>query len=83
LENGESLNADLVIVGVGVSPATEFLQGVELNEKDNSVNVDEYLQAHEQLALAKRLPEGDTRREVPSVVATAGHPCPSECTLPQ
>ncbi|MGB3758367.1 MAG: FAD-dependent oxidoreductase [Rivularia sp. (in: cyanobacteria)] len=45
LENGESLNADLVVVGIGVSPVTEFLQGVELNEKDKSVNVDEYLQA--------------------------------------
>ena len=52
LENGESLNADLVIVGVGVSPVTEFLQGVELNEKDKSVNVDEYLQAADNLYVA-------------------------------
>ncbi|MEL6461663.1 MAG: FAD-dependent oxidoreductase [Cyanobacteria bacterium J06621_15] len=53
LENGERLNADLVIVGVGVEPVTEFLQGgVELNEKDNSVNVDEYLQAADNLYVA-------------------------------
>ncbi len=52
LENGESLNADLVVVGVGVEPATDFLQGVELNEKDNSVNVDEYLQAADNLYVA-------------------------------
>jgi NADPH-dependent 2,4-dienoyl-CoA reductase/sulfur reductase-like enzyme/nitrite reductase/ring-hydroxylating ferredoxin subunit len=52
LENGETLNADLVVVGIGVSPATEFLQGVELNEKDNSVNVDEYLQAADNIYVA-------------------------------
>ena len=52
LENGESLNADLVIVGIGVEPVTEFLQGVELNEKDNSVNVDEYLQAADNIYAA-------------------------------
>ncbi|MEM6754327.1 MAG: FAD-dependent oxidoreductase, partial [Cyanobacteria bacterium P01_C01_bin.38] len=52
LENGESLNADLVIVGIGVEPVTEFLQGVELNEKDNSVNVDEYLQAADNIYVA-------------------------------
>lgn len=52
LENGERLNADLVIVGIGVEPVTEFLQGVELNEKDNSVNVDEYLQAADNLYVA-------------------------------
>ncbi len=52
LENGETLNADLVVVGIGVQPVTEFLQGVELNEKDNSVNVDEYLQAADNLYVA-------------------------------
>src|SRR5262249_15125432 len=29
LENGDRLEADLVIVGVGVKPATDFLEGVE------------------------------------------------------
>ncbi len=52
LENGDRLNADLVVVGVGVEPVTEFLQGVQLNEKDNSVNVNEYLQAADHLYVA-------------------------------
>ncbi|WP_414619536.1 FAD-dependent oxidoreductase [Calothrix sp. CCY 0018] len=52
LENGDRLNADLVVVGIGVEPVTEFLQGVELNEKDHSVNVDEYLQAADNLYVA-------------------------------
>ena len=63
LENGESLNADLVVVGIGVEPVTEFLQGVELNEKDKSVNVDEYLQAADNLYVAgdiARFPDAAT-----------------------
>ncbi|MGB6298221.1 MAG: FAD-dependent oxidoreductase [Rivularia sp. (in: cyanobacteria)] len=52
LENGDRLNADLVVVGIGVEPVTEFLQGVELNEKDKSVNVDEYLQAADNIFVA-------------------------------
>lgn len=47
LDNDERLSADLVVVGIGVQPATEFLQGVELNPKDQSLIVDEYLQAAE------------------------------------
>lgn len=42
LDNGEELKTDLVLVGIGVKPATEFLQGVELNA-DGSVTVDRYL----------------------------------------
>ena len=52
LDNGNSLNCDLVIVGIGVQPATEYLQGVELNEKDQSVVVDKYLCAAEGLYAA-------------------------------
>ncbi len=52
LENGERLAADLVVVGVGVQPATELLQGVELDPKDQSVVVDEYLRAAEGLYAA-------------------------------
>ncbi|MBV8886882.1 MAG: FAD-dependent oxidoreductase [Chroococcidiopsidaceae cyanobacterium CP_BM_RX_35] len=43
LDNGEKLVADLVVVGIGVQPATEFLEGVELHPEDQSVPVDEYL----------------------------------------
>jgi len=42
--NEETLPADLVIMGMGVNPATDFLEGsgIEL-EKDGGVRVDEYL----------------------------------------
>jgi NADPH-dependent 2,4-dienoyl-CoA reductase/sulfur reductase-like enzyme/nitrite reductase/ring-hydroxylating ferredoxin subunit len=43
LENGERIDCDLVVVGVGVKPATPFLQGIELN-KDGGVVVNEYFQ---------------------------------------
>jgi len=42
LDNGERLPAGLVLVGIGVRPATDFLQGVPLNP-DHSVTVDPYL----------------------------------------
>ena len=51
LNNGERLAADLVVVGIGVQPATEFLKGVELHE-DQSVPVDKYLRATEGLYAA-------------------------------
>jgi len=43
LRNGENLEADLVVLGVGVAPATEYLKnsGVDL-EKDGSVAVDDH-----------------------------------------
>jgi len=44
LEGGETLPADLVVAGVGVKPATDFLQGVPLNA-DGSITVDQYLRA--------------------------------------
>jgi NADPH-dependent 2,4-dienoyl-CoA reductase/sulfur reductase-like enzyme len=42
LQNGQRLEADLVIVGVGVTPATDFLEGVE-RHKDGGVIADEFL----------------------------------------
>lgn len=48
LNNGERLPADLVLVGIGVSPATEFLQDVE-REEDGSVRVDGGMQVREAL----------------------------------
>jgi NADPH-dependent 2,4-dienoyl-CoA reductase/sulfur reductase-like enzyme/nitrite reductase/ring-hydroxylating ferredoxin subunit len=51
LENGERLEADLVVVGVGVKPATDFLVGVELS-RDGGVIVDQHLRAAEHLYAA-------------------------------
>jgi NADPH-dependent 2,4-dienoyl-CoA reductase/sulfur reductase-like enzyme/nitrite reductase/ring-hydroxylating ferredoxin subunit len=44
LDSGERIEADLVIVGVGVRPATDFLEGVELH-RDGGVIVDEHMRA--------------------------------------
>ncbi|BAU63662.1 putative rubredoxin reductase [Stanieria sp. NIES-3757] len=44
LDNGERIDTDLVLVGIGVEPITDYLIGVELAE-DRSIPVSEYLQA--------------------------------------
>ena len=46
LENGERLGADIVVVGIGVKPATGFFKGVTLL-RDGGVLVDEYMRAAE------------------------------------
>ena len=46
LDNGEVLEADLVVVGLGVKPATQILRGIEL-EPDGSVRVDQYMRVRE------------------------------------
>lgn len=51
LENGEHLEADLVVVGIGVTPATDFLEGVELHE-DGGVIADSHLCIAENLYAA-------------------------------
>jgi apoptosis-inducing factor 3 len=51
LDNGEALAADLVVVGVGIKPATEILQGVLLN-RDGSVSADRQLRVAEGLYAA-------------------------------
>ncbi|TFY82876.1 hypothetical protein EWM64_g1130 [Hericium alpestre] len=43
LDSGESLEADAVVMGVGVRPATDYLRDGWALEKDGSVKVDEYL----------------------------------------
>ncbi len=45
LESGEILSADLVVVGIGVKPATDFVEGLLMDEDDNSILVNQYLQA--------------------------------------
>ena len=51
LKSGETLEADLVVMGVGVEPATDFLQGVERME-DGGLRVDEHLRAADGLYAA-------------------------------
>jgi apoptosis-inducing factor 3 len=50
-ERPEKLDAELVVVGVGVKPATDFLQGVELSD-DGGVVVDAHLRAADGLYAA-------------------------------
>ncbi|MGF1490008.1 MAG: FAD-dependent oxidoreductase [Prochloraceae cyanobacterium] len=51
LEDGTRLEADLVVVAIGVEPATEYLSGVEIAE-DNSIVVNEHLQVADGLYAA-------------------------------
>lgn len=44
LDNGETLPADMVVVGIGVQPATDFVEGIDLSD-DQSIPVNQYLQA--------------------------------------
>ena len=51
LKSGETLEADLVVVGIGVEPATDFLRGVERME-GGGISVDEHLRAADGLYAA-------------------------------
>lgn len=51
LENGERIETDLVVIGVGVKPATDFLQDINLHT-DGSVEVDKYLRTDKQVYAA-------------------------------
>lgn len=51
LSTGDTLDADLVVVGIGVTPATDILDGVTL-EDDGSVRVDESFSAGNGLFVA-------------------------------
>ena len=44
LENGERLDADLVVVGIGVKPATDVVHGLNLHP-DGGIIVDQYMRA--------------------------------------
>ncbi|MGL5873783.1 MAG: FAD-dependent oxidoreductase [Xenococcaceae cyanobacterium] len=52
LDNDERIETDLVVVGIGVQPATEFLEGVGLDPKDLSVPVNKHLEAADSLYAA-------------------------------
>jgi apoptosis-inducing factor 3 len=47
LKSGETLDADFVVLGVGVRPATDFLRdsGLKLNERDQAMLVSDKLQS--------------------------------------
>jgi NADPH-dependent 2,4-dienoyl-CoA reductase/sulfur reductase-like enzyme/nitrite reductase/ring-hydroxylating ferredoxin subunit len=51
LNNGEKVEADLVVVGIGVKPNTSFLQGITL-QPDGSVKVDASFHAAEDVYAA-------------------------------
>jgi NADPH-dependent 2,4-dienoyl-CoA reductase/sulfur reductase-like enzyme/nitrite reductase/ring-hydroxylating ferredoxin subunit len=42
LENGKEIKTDLVVIGIGVSPATGFINDIPM-EKDGSLKTDQYL----------------------------------------
>lgn len=48
LDNGERLPVDLALIGIGVTPVTHFIDGLEL-EKDGSLAVDSGMQAGKDL----------------------------------
>ncbi len=51
LEQGGRIETDLVIMGVGVEPSTEFIKGLNL-QKDGSVRVNKYFQAENDIYAA-------------------------------
>jgi NADPH-dependent 2,4-dienoyl-CoA reductase/sulfur reductase-like enzyme len=51
LKGGDRIETDLVIVGIGVVPATEYIEGLELGP-DGSVKVDEHMQAADNIYAA-------------------------------
>ena len=51
LDNGESIETDMVVVGVGVRPVTHFLEGVKLDQS-GGVLVDSHLRAADGLYAA-------------------------------
>ncbi len=52
LDNGDRLDTDMIVVGIGVQPVTDFITGIELNPKDRSIPVNEYLCAAENVYAA-------------------------------
>lgn len=48
LEDGTKIDTDLVIIGIGVQPNTSYLKDFKLNEKDQSIPVNQYLETEAQ-----------------------------------
>ncbi|MBD3183711.1 NAD(FAD)-dependent dehydrogenase [Candidatus Poribacteria bacterium] len=51
LKDGEKINTGLVLVGIGVQPATDFITGIELNP-DGGIPVDRHFKAAEDVYAA-------------------------------
>lgn len=51
LDNDEKVEADMVIVGIGVTPTTEFVKGIDL-EPDGGLPVDKHLMVDEHIYAA-------------------------------
>lgn len=51
LDNGTVVETELVIIGIGVEPATDFIRGLK-NAEDGSILVDKYLQATKDVFVA-------------------------------
>lgn len=46
LGSGEALEADLVVVGIGVTPATELFRGTDLHMQEGGIVVNKYLETN-------------------------------------
>ena len=67
LKTGERIESDFVVTGIGVRPATGFLQEILLHDTDKSVPVDEFLQAADGLFAAgdiARFPDAKTGKMI-------------------
>lgn len=51
LDNGETIETEMVVVGIGVEPATGFVKGLTMLQ-DKSLQVDEYLQCTDDIYAA-------------------------------
>jgi NADPH-dependent 2,4-dienoyl-CoA reductase/sulfur reductase-like enzyme/nitrite reductase/ring-hydroxylating ferredoxin subunit len=51
LERGTPIEVDLVVVGIGVDPATDYLEGIKRNA-DGSISTNSYLQASDSVFVA-------------------------------
>ncbi len=77
LDNGDIIDADVVLLGVGVKPGTSFLKGVKIAD-DGGVLTDEYLQIADGLYAAGDIaryptPNGPQRIEHWKVAGQQGH----------
>ncbi|MBC7569573.1 MAG: FAD-dependent oxidoreductase [Spirosoma sp.] len=77
LDNGHTIDADVVLLGVGVKPRTDFLKGVQIAD-DGGVLTDEYLQIADGLYAAGDIaryptPDGAQRIEHWKVAGQQGY----------